>query len=289
VPNKFNPKKTEDYFDSLADTFYQASAPRDDIFLERILPLYTVPSDHIITALDFGCGGGALLLKMLNKGVDAKGVEKHSKLCSLAKDRLEQSGFDPSCVMQGSISELGNFKKHSFDFVVLMGVFQYVPLNERLLLMRHIYDLLKPGGHMVATFQNALFDLFTFNKYSIDFMQQKIFQPLGVDSLLGESILTDLRALLTHPDKPDFSPLIARDNIFVETTNPLTISEELKVHGFMLMNKYFYNFFFVPRLIEKDYADKLSLLKKEFEVTRSTEWFGHLLANAFVVDCIKEE
>lgn len=288
MPNKFNPKKTEDYFDSLADAFYQASAPRDDIFLKRILPLYTVPSGHIITALDFGCGGGALLLKMLNNGVDAKGVEKHSKLCSLAKNRLEQSGFDPSCVMQGSISELGNFKKHSFDFVVLMGVFQYVPLNERLLLMRHIYDLLKPGGHMVATFQNALFDLFTFNKYSIDFMQQKIFQPLGVDSLLGESILTDLRALLTHPDKPDFSPLIARDNIFVETTNPLTISEELKVHGFTLMNKYFYNFFFVPRLIEKNYADKLSLLRKEFEVTRATEWFGHLLANAFVVDCIKE-
>ena len=286
----YNAKKTQHYFDSLAKGYFSAHAPRDEIFLKLILPQYKAKRGGAITALDFGCGGGALLLKILKRGVKAKGIEKHHELLNLARQRLEKSGFDTSHIIEGSIKELDSLPKNSFDFIILMGVLQYLSPELRGQLYTKINRLLKPGGHMVATFQNAFFDLFTFNKYTVDFFEEKFFEPLKLHKLLGKEISNDLKSLMTHADKPDYSSKIARDNIYVKLTNPLTIGDELKKYKFDLLQKYFYSFFPLPRLIENKYdKNKIEKFKKQFEVKKSKEWYGHFIANAFVVDCVKEK
>lgn len=288
--HKYSAEKTKEYFDGLAGGYFTAHAFRDEIFLNLILPEYKKKNKGKITALDFGCGGGGLLLKILEQGIKAKGIEKHTGLCQLAKNRLEEAGFGRENIIKGSIKELDNLPKNSFDFVILMGVLQYLSPELRGQLYKKIYRLLKPKGHMVATFQNALFDLFTFNRYTVDFFQEKFFKPLGLEKLLGQEIVKDLKSLITYPDKPDYSPKIARDNIYVETTNPLTISEELACYKLRMLQKYFYSFFPLPRLVENNYSkDKLEEFKKKFEVIKSKEWYGHFMANAFVVDCVKEK
>lgn len=285
---KFDPKKTQEFFDNQADSFSTGTAPRDEIFLDLILPKYKEQYGDSITALDFGCGGGALLVKMSKCGIKAKGIEKHENLCQLTKQRLKQTGYDQVEIIKGSIEELKQLPPSSFDFVILMGVFQYLPPEYYPPLLENIYTLLKPHGHLVGSFQNALFDLFTFNKYTIDFFREKFFKPLGPDKRFGDELIDDLRSLITCPDKPDYMSTAARDNIYVQTTNPLTVAEELKKFKFKLLQKYFYTFFFVPRLIEGKYKDKLKDLQDQFEIKRSTEWYGHFMANAFVVDCVKE-
>lgn len=286
--NKYSAEKTKKYFDSLAGGYFSAYAPRDEIFLKLILPEYKEKNKGKITALDFGCGGGALLLKMLERGIKAKGIEKHDELCRLAQKRLQEHGFDKADVIKGSIKELDSLPKNSFDFVVLMGVFQYLPPEQRSQLYKKIHRLLKPKGHMVATFQNAFFDMFTFNKYTVDFFEEKFFKPLGLDKSLGQEIVKDLKGLITHSDKPDYSASTARDNIYVETTNPLTIADELANYKFNLLQKYFYSFFPLPRLIENKYKGQLEKFKKQLEVAKSKEWYGHFMANAFVADCVKK-
>ena len=106
---------------------------------------------------------------------------------------------------------------------------------------------------------------------------------------MGQEIVKDLKSLITHSNKPDYSATIARDNIYVQTTNPLTIEEELLGYKFRLLQKYFYSFFPLPRLIENKYKNKVEKFKKQFEVARSKEWYGHFMANAFLVDCVKEK
>ena len=273
----------------MAGGYFTAHAFRDEIFLNLILPKYRGEKGSKITALDFGCGGGALLLKMLERGVWAKGIEKHTELCQLAQNRLEKAGFDRENIIKGSIKELDGLPKNSFDFVILMGVLQYLSSDLRSQLYEKIYHLLKPNGHMVATFQNAFFDLFTFNRYTVDFFQEKFFKPFGLGKLFGQEIVKDLKSLMTNPEKPDYSPRIARDNIYVETTNPLTIGEELAGYKLRLLHKYFYSFFPLPRLIENKYKGQSEKFKKQFEVARSKEWYGYFMANAFVVDCVKEK
>lgn len=285
--HKYNAKKTQNYFDALAGGYFKAHAFRDEIFLELILPKYMQKNKKKVTALDFGCGGGALLLKMLKRGVKARGMEKHNKLWQMAQQRLQEAGFSKEDVIKGSIKELDNLPKNSFDFIILMGVFQYLSPKLRNQLYKKVHRLLKPNGHMVATFQNAFFDMFTFNRYTVDFFEEKIFKPLKLNKLMSTEIVKDLKSLMTYPDKPDYSPEIARDNIYVETTNPLTIGGELAKYKLNLLQKYFYTFFPLPRLIEGKHKDKLEKFKKQFEVKRSTEWYGHLMANAFLVDCIK--
>jgi len=307
--HQYNAKATKKYFEDLAEGYFSAHAPRDEIFLELILPKYIhpikfreaeiLPSEKLfnrskknkgkITALDFGCGGGALLLEILKRGVKAKGIEKHSELWKMAQNRLHEAGFNKEDVIRGSIKELDNLPKNSFDFAILMGVLQYLSPKQRSQLYMKIHRILKPKGHMVATFQNAFFDLFTFNKYTVDFFKEKIFKPLKLDKLIGSEIVKDLKSLMTYPDEPDYSVKIARDNIYVETTNPLTIGDELANHKFKLLQKYFYTFFPLPRLIESKYKNKLEKFNKQFELKRSQEWYGHLMANAFLVDCIKEK
>jgi len=288
MAHQFNAKKTQEFFDNMATDFSVATAPRDEIFLDLILPQYIEKNPGQISALDFGCGGGALLLKMTEKGINVQGIEKHDNLCQLARDRLVQAGYNQAKIIKGGVKELTDLPPESFDFVILMGVFQYLPPEDYIQSLNNIHNILKQGGHLVASFQNALFDFFTFNKYTVDFYQEKIVKPLGLDKLLGDSLIDDFKGLMTSPEKPKYSSGIARDNIYVRTSNPLTIADELKKHKFNLKQKYFYNLFFTPRLIENKYQDKLKELKKQFEIKRSTEWFGYFMANAFVVDCVKE-
>ncbi|MDO8530046.1 MAG: class I SAM-dependent methyltransferase, partial [bacterium] len=276
MTHKYSAKKTKHYFDTLAGGYFSAHAFRDEIFLELILPKYKGKKSDTITALDFGCGGGGLLLKMLKLGVKAKGVEKGHELFQLAQQRLEESGFDKGNIIEGSIKELDTLPKNSFDFIILMGVLQYLSPGLRSELYAKIHRLLKPGGHMVATFQNALFDMFTFNKYTVNFFEEHFFKPLALDKKLGPNIVKDLESLITNPGKPDYSPKIARDNIYVKTTNPLTIGDELANYKLKLLQKYFYSFFPLPRLLENKYdKNQLGKFKKQFEVKRSTEWYGH--------------
>ena len=286
--HKYSAKKTKNYFDTLAGGYFSAHAFRDEIFLELILPEYKKKHRGNITALDFGCGGGALLLHMLKRGIKAKGIEKGSKLLNLAQKRLEESGFDQANIIKGSVKELDSLPANSFDFVIGMGVLQYLPPKQRGEFYKKVHRLLKPKGHMVVTFQNALFDMFTFNKYTVDFFEENFFKSLSFDKKLGLNITKDLRSLITHPDKPDYSTKIARDNIYVKTTNPLTIGDELSNYKFNALQKYFYSFFPLPRLIEGNYKIQIEKFKKQFEVKRSKEWYGHFMANAFLVDCIKE-
>ncbi len=288
MTQQFNAKKTQEYFDRQAVDFSEAKVPRDEIFLNLILPEYKKENKKIV-ALDFGCGGGKLLLDMLKSGVDAQGIEKHDNICQLAKQRLVAAGYDSGKIIQGSIDELNQFPPAYFDFVVLMGVFQYLSAEDYGRLLKTIYKLLKPRGHLVASFQNALFDLFTFNKYTVEFFEEKFFRPLGLNELLGGELINDLKSLITNPEKPDYSPAIARDNIYVRTANPLTIADELKEYKFKLAEKYFYSFFLLPRLVEGKYKDKLKTMQEEFEVKRSREWYGYFMANAFVADCVKND
>ena len=285
---RFNVKKTQEFFDRMAAGFSAVTGPRDGIFLNLILKKYQKKNKGKISALDFGCGGGALLLKMLKRGINTQGIEKHNNLCQFARQRLAKAGYEPSKIIRGSTDELARLPEASFEFVVLMGVFQYLPPGEYQRLLVNIYRVLKPGGHLIGSYQNAFFDLFTFNKYTIDFYQEKFFKPLKLDRLFKDKLIKDLKGLITYPNKPAYSPITARDNIYVQTANPLTIGGELKEYRFDLLEKYFYGFFFVPRLIEGKYKKRLQKMTNQFEIKRSTEWYGHFMASAFVVDCQKK-
>jgi len=283
----FNENNTRDFFNKEAKHISNVKVPREEIFFQIILPGIMEGASNEISGIDFGCGGGAILLRLLDNGIDAYGIEKHEELFGEAEKRLLEHTYSSDRLLRGGVEKLGDLDAQSFDIFLAMGVFQYLTPQEREALLNSVHRILRDNGHMICSFQNALFDLFTFNKYTLDFYENKLIGTLGIDSSTIGDILEDLKSLITFPDKPDYRPSRARDNIYVKTDNPLTIQDELKACGFELVEKYFYTFHFVPTLLEDKYKEALKGLRGEFEVRRSTDWCGYFMAGAFLVDCVK--
>ena len=250
---------------------------RDRIMLRHIMPLIGKPDMRI---LDFGAGQGRLLRELLSAGYDALGMEKNEGMLRVALSETRE--FGEGRAIQGDVENLPEYDDASFDLVILMGVFQYLEPGEYTRLLAEAHRLLRPGGYMVCTYQNALFDMFTFNKYTVDFIMN--------DLLAGEipeasqaAVQASLEKLLTKPDMPPYSPGRARDNIYVRTTNPLTVADELSGHGFAMQRRWFYEFFGLPPLMSGDHPEIAADTAARYEVDDAEGWKGNFMANAFLI------
>jgi 2-polyprenyl-3-methyl-5-hydroxy-6-metoxy-1,4-benzoquinol methylase len=253
--------------------------PRDRIFLDRILPS-TEPAACRI--LDFGCGQGRLLSTLLERGYDAHGMEKHEEMRAIANAQTQKWATDRERVAAGDVRSLKDLPAQHYDYFVAMGVFQYMAKEEYHETLAAIARLLKPNGTLIATYQNALFDLYTFNKYTVDFMMEKILGP-RISEADATDVKRGLEQLLANPEKPLHSATRARDNIFVHLTKPLTIEGHLRRAGFHVQEKFFYEYFGLPPLITEKFGALAATVRSQFEVTNAEAWQGHFMANAFLV------
>lgn len=250
---------------------------RDYIFLESLKSL-----DKGIRILDFGCGQGRLLTELLKSNFDAIGIEKHHGMGNFAMQATESAGFK-NRIKSGGIEILKTIPDESFDIVLMMGVLQYLSESDYAEAISESRRILKrPNGIFYATFQNALFDMFTFNKYTIDFYMTTLCGPF-LEKNEAKIIENALIHLLKNPHAPEFSASRARDNIFVRLTNPLTLKEEMN-HNFRLSHQktYFYDWFGLPPLLLSEFKDISERISGNFETKLASAWQGHFMANAFL-------
>lgn len=257
--------------------------PRDLIFLKYIASAYAAADCRI---LDYGCGQGRLLSHLLKLGFDAEGMEKHDEMRAVALAETSSWSKGQPRVRPGGIEGLEALPSEQLDIFVAMGVFQYMPKTEYFRTLAQIRRLLKPGGVMIATYQNAFFDLYTFNKYTVDFIIDRLALP-HVDAAHAVRIKKGIEGLIANPDKPLYATTRARDNIFVHLTNPLTINDHLQTAGFAVSQKYFYEFFGLPPLIAGQNEAIAKSIAAKFEIDNATSWQGYFMANAFLTHARK--
>ena len=230
--------------------------------------------------LDYGCGQGRLLAELLNRGYDAYGYEPSAGMAGLASEHFLKGREDRLLI--GAENQLAALHGQQYDVVLLMGVTQYLSDAEYREVFARCRAFLKPGGRLLVTFQNGLFDLFTFNKYTVDAIVHML-----MGGLLSEqeqaTVTASIERLLTHPTLPAFSENRARDSIFVRLSNPLTIADDLRDVGFDFDRLWFYEWFGLPPLLTSESADLAARIKAAFEVTNAQDWRGHFMANAFLV------
>ena len=125
----FDAKKTREYFNGLeSDISFvsKSDLPRKDIFFELILPLCLKKKSGDFRIVDFGCGGGRLLKGLLDRKLDAVGIDKHEELCRSTRALIGRSGYPAKRVLKGGVEALRSFSKESVDLVLVMGVMQYL-------------------------------------------------------------------------------------------------------------------------------------------------------------------
>jgi len=169
--------------------------------------------------VDFGCGDGIYSRELASDGYAVTGLDLVEEMVVLAR-RL-----DPERTVTfetGGAAQLASVG--SCDAVVSLNVLAYLTDGE----MRDFWDALEeilvPGGYLLVSHSNELFDLFALNA--------------GTAEFFARNFDADVRGLVAAEDGPR-----AAYNV---RANPLTYGEVLAGHGFEEVARAYFNFHPLP-------------------------------------------
>ncbi len=255
--------------------------PFFEVRLERLLEIFD--SLKTGTILDAGCGSGEILLECLKRGWNGQGCDIAEKMVALSKDHLATAGFDAERVNQSSITQMPIYADASFDAVVCPGVLEYLNDDEEAQAFSEFKRILKPNGTLIVENVNALFDISTFNRFTLSFYKNHLFQKFFKDETQLETATAMLSDLITYPDKPDRGGKYSttRDQVFNRTEIPFEYTLKVQRFGFKETKQVFYRFHAVPPLFfeKRPEFERISI---EFEKQYSTHWIGYFLATGFI-------
>lgn len=101
--------------------------------------------------LDVGCNTGILLIPLLEKGVDAVGVDISKSDIRKARKKLGEKGFSSKLALVADAKKLP-FGQNTFEVVLLFDILEHVSQPEAV--AGEAYRVLKPGGYIYATVPN---------------------------------------------------------------------------------------------------------------------------------------
>lgn len=193
------------------------------------------------TVLDFGCGDGVMLLGF--EGTRRIGIDPSCELLDRARQSVPGATF-----VEGGVERLAETETGSVDLLLCLNVAAYFTDEEDARFYSEVSRTLKPGGALVITHSNELFDLFTLNAFTVDFFRR--------------NFGTDPTPLLTHSDQPDRLSYNIREN-------PLCYRHKLSRYGLREDRQAFSNQHARPPLLEpfdtmsKEYPDTLSVAQEQ--------------------------
>lgn len=187
--------------------------------------------------IDFGCGDGLFTSVLSEFGYNVVGVDPSETLIEAAKEKCPNIDF-----ILGSIDALKKEDAGSVDAITAFDVIDYLTAEEEASFFKEAHRVLSPKGKLLTSRSNELFDLYTFNRYTVSFFQDHF----------GE----DISDLIKNPDKP----VRSQENI---RANPLSYPQRLSTLGFQELDQIFLMYHPKPPL-KMDGFDPDALDKREF-------------------------
>ena len=266
----YNKQHTIEYYNNHAGTYdNDGEYPANKFRLELISGILDkLPKGKI---LDAGCGTGKFLEIATKKGFDCTGCDFSKGMLNKAKEIVPNVLF-----YQTSIDDLSMFDDNSFDYVFCLGVLPYIPEEQENKIYQELRRVIKKGGYFVSAHQNELFDMFTFNKYTLNFFERNFF-------IFTEYEKKDLASLITNPDVPinKNSENSARDIIFTKAENPILYPGKLAKYGFINKEFLYYNFHNLPPLLRNGNIREIEK-SINMEIVLAKEWQGMFMASTFI-------
>ena len=120
--------------------------------------------------VDLGCGGGDLCAHAAQLGFDATGIDVAEGMIEQARQRVAVVTNGSESDATGTVSlRVGDALRNdlpaaSFDAVTAIGLIEYLPGDQPL--FAEAQRLLKPGGVLVVSARNRVFNLQSLNEYT---------------------------------------------------------------------------------------------------------------------------
>ena len=156
---------------------------RVNVIAQRNACVHRVHQEHpgIRSMLDIGCGTGELVLEMAAQNVEATGIDFAPGMIEVCERRRRETGARLARFRCCSIWEFDG-PPGSQDLISALGFIEYVTRPELGRLFEICRGMLRPGGLLVVSSRNRLFNVVSMNEYT------RIEMELGtVDALLREA------------------------------------------------------------------------------------------------------
>lgn len=165
-----------------------------------------------------------------------------------------------------------------YDASIALGVFPHFEDIRKPLM--HFHGLLKDDGLLVAQLRNDLFDMFTLNEYSYDFVWNELLSEVSLGQSATNAMDDSLRKELNLEDGVGDS---AGDAAFESGehqhySNPLTIESEFAASGFPAENILFHRYRAV--IVESESTVREKIYERGLRLKDPNEWRGHFVASA---------
>jgi len=196
---------------------------------------------------DFGCGDAIHFEQFLSKGCRISGVDVADEMITLARQNLTRIDADPDLAKLGGAAGLAELPADSFDAVLSFNVLAYLTDEEETVFYEQAHRLLRPGGCLIVTHSNELFDMFSLNQYTVEFFRRHL--------VMDDELRSALPSLLTNASATES---ITTFNV---RENPLTYRFKLARFGFVEQQQEFINLHAGPPPLladDKPYADTLN-------------------------------
>lgn len=226
---------------------------------------------------DFGCGDGALFDEMEGLGYRFTGCDLSPVMADLARKRAGQP------VAIGGI-ETFEAQPGPFAAVAAINVLPYMSQADERRFFKHARRCLAPGGVLVVSHTNALFDLVSFNRYTVEFYRDHLVPALGLSPERARRAVEDLAGLLAHPDLPraDAKGLKSeRDSLAKRRVDPFTWPGEVAALGFELLAFRPINAFPLPPLLAQ--GSDLEMAQLESYKNLPSETLAKIFCSQFQV------
>jgi ubiquinone/menaquinone biosynthesis C-methylase UbiE len=136
-------------------------------FILRLFP------ESVKVVVDFGCGEGFFSELMLRRRLAQEiiAIDPSPSLIKIAHQNKFLSEYANCKIRLGNAESLKEFEQSSADLIVALNVLAYMNNVEEDVFYQESNRILKPGGHLLVTHSNELFDLFTLNNLTVDFFK----------------------------------------------------------------------------------------------------------------------
>lgn len=278
--------------ETYARDYYSERAPYPPIHREMIRrSLIEFGARNV---LDAGCGPASILEGLADLGIDLYGFDLTPEMVAAARRKFEGLGLPADRVWIGDALDPRAFRHPSaerFDAALCVGVLPHIPMGREIEVFANLRNAVRPGGMVVVEARNALFSLFSFNRYTRAFLHDRLIDVSSIqpeDESEAERLSSALSAVdeRLRLDLPPFrdgsKDAPGYDQVLSNAHNPLELRETFAESGFTSVKTLFYHFHRLPPLCEAIAPNLFRRTSLEME-NNPTDWRGHFMASAFLL------